>query len=87
MVEEFRKAGRTLDPPTCRACQIAMDWYRAALKSNEPKVIANYFACARCEEIAVLNHAVDAGMVTQPQFLQDDLTAADETVWLVRKAK
>jgi hypothetical protein len=87
VVTEFRKAGKTLEAPKCRACELAMEWYRAALKSKEPKIIANYFACAKCAEIAVLDHAFDQEMVTPPEFLSDDLTANERTVWLVRKAE
>jgi hypothetical protein len=84
VVADFRKVDKTLDAPKCRTCELAMEWYRAALTSKEPKVIANYFACASCDEIVVLDHALQPEVVTPPQFLRDDLTAPERTVWLAR---
>jgi hypothetical protein len=87
VVVQFQKAGNTLEPPNCRACAVAMKWYRAALKSKEPRVIANYFACTRCDGLAVIDHATGADAKSPAVFLSDELTATEQTVWLARKAQ
>jgi hypothetical protein len=88
VVEQFQKAGKTLEPPHCRACgDQAMKWYRATLKSKAPRMIANYFACTRCDAFAVVDHAPGMDAVSPPVFLSDKLTATEQTVWLARKAQ
>jgi hypothetical protein len=81
----FSKAKKTLDPPICRACEVPMAWYRADLKSAHPKVITNFFACSRCDAIAVVDDETDR--TTAPVFLGDEPTASEKIVWLAHKHK
>jgi hypothetical protein len=50
-------------------------------------MIANYFACTRCDAFAVVDHAPGMDAVSPPVFLSDKLTATEQTVWLARKAQ
>jgi hypothetical protein len=70
------------EAPACSRCGPAMVWYRANLRSTEPRVLTHFYACPICQHIAVVDQQ-DGGPATQPKLFDDgNITGG---LWLVGK--